>query len=116
MANLLSYYDTAPDTVNNQPLTTLSWVDTTGTTIDCSTGNAFKLQVNGTSGTISLSDLPPSGIRYALELHLDWASGSITWPIEWNKGDALPTATGGYVITAVTLDGGSSFKIAVLAE
>lgn len=86
-------------------------------TIDANTGNNafFTLVANGSSTTIAVSNVPATD-RYGLELHLTWTSGAITFPASWSKGDNLPSQTGNYVITAVTVDGGTSFKIAVLTE
>lgn len=85
-------------------------------TLNNSTHNVFSLAANGTGTTIAHSNIPATGNRYGFELHLDWTSGTITWPGSWTKGDSPPTAIGSYVITGVTVDGGTSWKIAILAE
>lgn len=84
-------------------------------TLNNGTHNVFSLTANGTGTTISHGNVPATG-RYGFELHLTWSSGTITWPASWTKGDSAPTTTGNYVITGVTIDGGTSFKIAVLEE
>lgn len=85
-------------------------------TLNNSTHNVFALNANGTGTTIAHSNVPASGNRYGFELHLNWTTGTITWPASWAKGDSPPTAVGSYVISGVTVDGGVSWKIAILAE
>jgi hypothetical protein len=85
-------------------------------TLDNGTHNVFTLAANGTGTTIAHSNVPVTGNRYGFELHLAWTTGTITWPASWTKGDVPPTAVGSYVITGVTVDGGTSWKIAILAE
>ena len=84
-------------------------------TLNNSTHNTFTLTANGTGTTIAHSNVPATG-RYGFELHLTWVSGTITWPASWTKGDSPPTAIGSYVISGITIDGGNSWKITILAE
>jgi hypothetical protein len=100
------------------PVQSVTYNDGGTSTIDAADGgnSIFTLTANGASTTIAVSSVPTTGTRYGLELHLTWTAGAITFPASWSKGDALPSATGNYVITAVTIDGGTSFKISVLTE
>lgn len=99
-----------------QSIQSVAYGDGGISTLDNSTHNVFSLTANGTGTTIVHSNVPLAGNRYGFELHLNWVSGTITWPASWTKGDAPPTAVGNYVITGVTVDGGASWKIAILAE
>lgn len=111
MPNLINYYDSPTTSAINQPIKTLTWSN--GVTIDHSNHNVYTLSVTTGSGSIVHSNAP-SG-RYGFELHLNWTGGAITFPGNWT-GDSAPDAIGDYVITGVTIDGGTSWKIAVLVE
>jgi hypothetical protein len=73
-------------------------------TIDLSTGSSFKLTLNDTTCTITLSN-PQAGGVYVLRLIQD-ATGSraITWPaaVKW-PGAAAPTLSGASKIDLVNL-------------
>ena len=97
-----------------QPIQAITYNQGGTSTLNNATHNVFSLTANGTGTTIAHSNVPTG--RYGFELHLAWTSGTITWPASWSKGDGKPTAIGNYVITGVTTDGGTSFKIAVLVE
>lgn len=97
-----------------QTIQSVGYVQGGTSTLNNATHNVFSLVANGTGTTIAMSNVPTG--RYGFELHLTWISGTITWPASWSKGDGKPTATGNYVISGVTIDGGTSFKIAVLVE
>lgn len=83
-------------------------------TINCALSRAFSLTANGTSTTLAMSNVPVSGTEVTISLHLTWASGTITKPASWSKGDTFPTATGNYTFTIVTVDGGTSWILAVM--
>jgi hypothetical protein len=83
-------------------------------TMDNGSYNVFSLVISSNT-TIAHSNVPSTGTRHAFELHLAWMGGTITWPSEWTLGDATPTETGEYLISGVTLDGGTNWKIAVMA-
>jgi hypothetical protein len=97
------------------PIQAVTYNDAGTSTLDSTDYNTFTLTASGTGTTIAHSNVPSTG-RYGFELHLDWVSGTITWPASWTKGDSPPTAVGDYVITGATVDGGVSWKIAILAE
>lgn len=110
MPTLQTYY-TPTDSVVKQSVYPLTW--SSGVTIDHSLSNTYTLSVTTGSGSIIHSNVPTG--RYGFELHLNWTGGAITFPASWT-GDAVPSTVGDYVITGVTIDGGTSWKIAVLAE
>lgn len=121
--NELSYGSFNPVPFVTQSVQTITYNSGGDSTMDNGTYNVFSLVADGSSTTIAHSNVPESGIRYAFELHLTWTSGSITWPSSWYisspnnpRGDTPPSSFGDYVITGVTIDGGLSWKIAVLAE
>ena len=112
MPSLTNYYISSPGAITSTTNTVI--YNNGGTTnLNHALGTVFSLNANGTSTTIGHLNIP-SG-RYSFELHLQWISGTITWPSSWTKGDAAPSTTGGYVITGTTVDGGISWKISVLA-
>ena len=111
MPSLTNYYISNPGAVTST-VNTVAYNDGGNSTLNHTLGNVFSLNANGSSTTIVHSNIP--GERYSFELHLQWIAGTITWPSSWTKGDAAPTATGGYVITGITVDGGISWKISVL--
>ena len=96
-----------------QPVETITPSGGTAT-MDNGAYNVFSLVI-GSDTTIAHSNVPSTGTRHAFELHLTWVTGTITWPSEWTLGDATPTETGEYLISGVTLDGGTNWKIAVMA-
>jgi hypothetical protein len=59
----------------------------TGSTIDCRLSNSFLLLING-ARTLVFNNPPPSGQAYAMELSINFQSGSITWPasVRWPGG------------------------------
>lgn len=90
----------------------IAW--SSGGNIDYSAGTVFSLTANST-GTLTSSNNPTNGQEYSFRLYLTISSGTFTKPTAWSKGDAVPTTTvGSYVITGATIDGGTSFFIAVL--
>jgi hypothetical protein len=91
---------------------TVTYNDGGTSTLDNGAYNAFSLTANGTSTTVAHSNVPSSG-RYVFELYLNWTAGAITFPAAWDKGDNAPTATGEYLITGVTYNGGTNFMIGV---
>ncbi len=110
LSNPVAYITQSVQTV------TLNGVGGTTSQMDNGTHNVFSLTVNANT-TIAHSNVPTTGTRYGFELHLSWSSGTITWPTSWTKGDdATALTAGNYTITGVTIDGGTSWKIAILAE
>lgn len=107
-----------PQAFISQSVQTVTYNDNGTSTLDNGTHNVFTLTVDGANGTtIAHSNEPSTGTRYGFELHLTWSSGTITWPTSWTKGDdATALTAGNYTITGVTIDGGTSWKIAVLTE
>ena len=59
----------------------------TGSTIDCQLGNSFLLLINGARALV-FNNPPPTGQAYAMELSIEYQSGSITWPasVRWPGG------------------------------
>ena len=102
----------------NFSVNTVTYNDGGTSTIDANSGGnvVFSLTSNGSSTTIAMANIPTTGTRYAFELHLTWTSGAIIFPASWSKGDTRPNATGSYVITGITIDGGANYKLAVLVE
>jgi len=94
-----------------QSVQTVTYNDAGTSTMDNGTHNIFSLTANGTSTTLAHSNVPTTGNRYGFELHLTWTSGAITWPTSWTKGMNPPGATGNYIISGVTIDGGTSWTI-----
>lgn len=110
LSNPVAYITQSVQTV------TLNGVGGTTSQMDNGTHNVFSLTVNANT-TIAHSNVPSTGTRYGFELHLTWSSGTITWPTSWTKGDdATALTAGNYTITGVTIDGGTSWKIAILTE
>lgn len=114
MATIYTPFLSNPVRLVRQSIQTVTYNQGGTSTLNNGTHNVFSLTANGTGTTIAHSNVPSE--RYGFELHLNWSSGTITWPASWTKGDGKPTATGNYVITGVTVDGGISWKIAVLVE
>ena len=84
-------------------------------TVDCSTGNYFKLTA-GQNTTIAFSNIPSSGTSYVCILEITAGSYSVTWPaaVKWpaSSGGAAPSLTASKVHNFVlaTSDGGTNWR------
>jgi len=102
----------------NFSVNTVTYNDGGTSTIDANSGGnvVFSLTSNGSSTTIAMANIPTTGTRYAFELHLTWTSGAITFPASWSRGENPPSTTGNYLITGITIDGGTSFTLTVVYQ
>ena len=80
--------------------------------INCALGNFFYKTVT-TSSTLTISNVPPAGFSFTLEVKLD--AGSIALPASVTApGGTLPTLATGktHLLMFVTRDGGARWRVA----
>lgn len=84
--------------------------------IDCSLGTYFTKTIAGNT-TLTVSNVPPSGTRYACIIEITHTSGVITPPTGYYwAGGITPTLTTGkvHLLYLVTRDGGTKWRMSSL--
>ena len=83
-------------------------------TLDCSTGNIFRVAVGSNITTLTISNIGATGLSQPITLILDYSGTyTITWPaaVKWNS-DTAPTLSGNGktdFITLVTTNAGTRY-------
>lgn len=94
-----------------------------GLTLNCSSANVFTVSLNANISSIAFTNVPVSGVAYALTLVLtaDGTARTVTWPgsVAWQNGSA-PTLTSTLnkrdVFVLLTYDDGTTWLAYVAAQ
>ena len=83
----------------------------TSNTLDMSTGNYFKRNINSPATSIAFTNPPANTKVGSFTLELNITSGSVSWPatVNWTGGSAPTLYTGTNIFVFVTTDGGTSY-------